>query len=242
MKSLVLLMVVLSFCLSGTACEGEKKNDRPGEANGDDTAAGVEIPLPSPELQGSLSVEEAVYASVSRRNYGDESLNLAQAGQLLWAAGGLGIDGITGASRTAPSAGATYPLEIYLVAGEVEDLPAGIYRYNYAAHSLEKLRQGDRRAELAGAALGQDVIARAPMSIVMAAIYERTTGRYGDRGVRYVHMDAGYASQNVYLQAESLNLATVAIGAFDDDAVQDILSIDEAPLMIMPVGTRNSKQ
>jgi SagB-type dehydrogenase family enzyme len=128
--------------------------------------------------------------------------------------------------------------EIYLVAGEVKDLAAGIYHYRWADHSIDLLRAGDVRQELAKAALGQGMVARAPMSVVFTAVYERTTRRYGQRGeVRYVSMDMGGAGQNIHLQAEALGLGTVIIGAFQDDDVKEVLGINgEEPLYIMPVG------
>ncbi len=196
------------------------------------------ISLSGPKTEGALSVEGALYDRVSRRRFGPGSLDLAQVGQLLWAAGGLGVKGSAGVSRTAPSAGATYPLELYLVAGRVEGAEAGLYHYDYRAHSLTLLAEGDLRIPLAGAALGQEMLAEAPASLVMVAHYERTTGRYGERGYRYVHMDTGYMSQNIYLQAEALSMATVAVGAFDDIEVSKVLGVEGAPLMIMPIGWR----
>lgn len=194
--------------------------------------------LPRPNFKGHLSVEEAIYERISRRSFKDQGLSLAQAGQLLWAAGGLGAEGAAGVSRAAPSAGATYPLEFYLAAGKVEGLLPGLYHYDYRAHALAMLQQGDHRAALARACLGQEMVVQAPLSIIMAAHYERTTRRYGERGYRYVYMEVGHVSQNIYLQAESLGLATVAVGAFDDAAVKKILGIKGAPLMVMPVGAR----
>ena len=103
------------------------------------------------------------------------------------------------------------------------------YHYDYRAHALAMLQQGDHRAALARACLGQEMVAQAPMSIIMAAHYERTTRRYGERGYRYVYMEVGHAAQNIYLQAESLGLATVAVGAFDDAAVKEILAMKAPP-------------
>ncbi|NMA92632.1 MAG: SagB/ThcOx family dehydrogenase, partial [Firmicutes bacterium] len=123
------------------------------------------ISLPGPKIKGSLSIEEALYNRVSRRSFGAGSLNRAQVGQLLWAAGGLGVDSAAGVSRTAPSAGATYPLELYLVVGRVEGMEAGLYHYDHRDHSLDILQKGDLRDWLAGAALGQQMIERAPASI-----------------------------------------------------------------------------
>ncbi|NLI70519.1 MAG: SagB/ThcOx family dehydrogenase [Firmicutes bacterium] len=194
--------------------------------------------LPEPGLQGNMSVEEALYRRVSRRSFHAGKLTRMQAGQLLWAAGGRGMSGDAGISRSAPSAGATYPLEIYLVAGDLEDTGPGLYHYLHHDHSLVMVQPGDLRMELARAALGQRAVARAPVSIIPVADYARTTGRYGERGYRYVHMEVGHVAQNIYLQSEALNLATVAIGAFDDDTVKEILAVRGAPLLIMPVGHR----
>lgn len=188
------------------------------------------------EGEGSLPVEAALSRRRSVRDYRADPLALAEAGQLLWAA--QGITGPDGRKRTAPSAGALYPLEVYLVAGRVEGLPAGIYRYQPDRHALLRVAQGDIRQVLSEAALDQECVRDAPAALVFAAVYGRTTGKYGDRGVRYVHMEVGHAAQNVYLQAESLGLGTVMVGAFHDDRVQAVLHMaaDEEPLAIMPAG------
>lgn len=196
-----------------------------------------EIKLPPPVLESSHSLEKAIFKRVSRRSFSKKPLAQAQVAQLLWAAQGKNADG---ASRTAPSAGATYPIEIYLVAGKVEGLEPGIYHYKYAEHSLVKIATKDFRENLAAAALNQHFVAEAPASIVLAANYARTTSRYGERGVRYVHMEVGHITQNIYLQCESLNLGTVAVGAFNDKKVKLLLEIKEEPLMIVPLGDISS--
>ncbi len=194
-----------------------------------------EIKLPSIQTIGKFSVEEAISKRRSAREYKDEALTLEEISQLLWAAQGI-TSGWGG--RTAPSAGALYPLEIYLVAGRVENLKPGIYRYNPERHSLIKIVEGDKRFALNSCSLFQTCIKNAPISIVICAQYERTTRKYGDRGRRYVHIEVGHVGQNIYLQAESLGLATVAIGAFVDEAVKKVLNIKEEPLYIMPVGKK----
>lgn len=198
------------------------------------------IKLPSPEHKGRVSVEEAIFKRRSTRRYKDEPLTLKEISQLLWAAGGKTIDGITGATRAYPSAGGIYPLEIYLIVGEVEGLVAGIYHYKWQDHTIALIKEGDFRRQLMRAALGQKAVADAPVSIVFTAIYSRTTRRYGKRGeIRYVPMDMGGAGQNVYLQAEVLGLGTVIFGAFDDGTIKKILGVkDEEPLYIMPVGKK----
>lgn len=194
-----------------------------------------EIKLPSPELKGNVSVEETLAKRRSRREYKDEPLTLKEAGQLLWSAQGITAKW---GGRTAPSAGATYPLEIYLVAGKVKTLAPGLYHYLPSSHTLVKVIEGDLRKQLAQAALGQKMIIKAPITIVITALFPRTTARYGERGVRYVHIEVGHAGENIYLQAESMGLATVAVGAFKDKGVKEILKLKEEPLYLMPVGWR----
>ena len=143
-------------------------------------------------------------------------------------------------SRAVPSAGATYPLEIFVVCGQnsIEEIEDGIYHYNVAHHSLTLHHKGDVRLDLARVALGEETIYQAPVDIIICALYERTTLHYGSRGERYVHMEVGHAGQNIYLQATALGLATVAIGAFYDEQVRQVLRLDKQykPLYIMPVG------
>ncbi len=178
-----------------------------------------------------MSVEEALNKRRSVRDYVAGSLTLEQVAHLLWAASGSNLY-----RRTAPSAGATYPLEFYLVAGEVAGLEQGTYHYVSSTHTINLVRAEDIRRRLSRASLGQTVIEKAPASIVIAADYERTCGRYGQRGTRYVHMEAGHAGQNISLEAVALNLGTVMVGAFDDKSVKEILVIEEEPLYIIPTG------
>jgi len=193
------------------------------------------IKLPEPSLNGSVSVEEAIKERRSRREYADAPLGMEEISQLLWSA--QGITGDTPHYRTAPSAGATNPLELYLIAGEVEGLKQGTYHYNPIDNTLTLRIEGDLRDALAAAALNQECISDAPALVVFTAIYERTTSRYGERGVRYVHMEAGHAAQNICLQCESMNLGTVTVGAFNDTKVKELLNLTkEEPLYIMPVG------
>jgi SagB-type dehydrogenase family enzyme len=195
------------------------------------------VKLPEPKHDSKVSVEKAISERRSIRAFADEALTLADVSQLLWAA-----QGITDPAgyRTAPSAGALYPLEVYLVSGKVASLPAGIYRYRPHGHELMKLLDGDRRSDLCSAALSQTAIKQAPVSIVVTAVYERTTQKYRDRGIRYVHLEAGHAAQNVCLEAVSLDLGTVVIGAFQDDDIKKLLPLgpSEEPLYLIPVGKR----
>jgi SagB-type dehydrogenase family enzyme len=176
------------------------------------------IVLDKPKRDGALSLERALAGRRSRREFLQKPLTVEQIGQLAWAAQGQDAHG---KYRTAPSAGATYPLELFVVTAD------GLFHYLPARHILEELMDRDVRAELAAAAWGQQFIATAPLTLVFAAQFSRTTGRYGQRGVRYVYMEAGHAAQNVHLQAESLGLGSVAVGAFDDDAVRNCLSLPD---------------
>jgi SagB-type dehydrogenase family enzyme len=195
--------------------------------------SGQVIALPTPRLKAALSLEEALSARRSVRSFGDQRLTAAELGQLLWAA-----QGITSPSgqRTAPSAGALYPLEVYAVT------PDGAYRYAAQGHRLVPQVAGDVRKALAVAAVGQASVSDAPSVIVIAAVYARTAGRYGaERSPRYVHLEAGHATQNVLLQAVALGLGAAPIGAFDDERVKAVLALppDQQPLYLIPVGHPN---
>lgn len=193
------------------------------------------ILLPTVSINSELSLESAIYQRRSIRNFVDSSLTLDQISQLLWSA-----QGITDKHgyRTVPSAGALYPLEIYLIAGSVEGLIPGLYKYLPAENALLRIKSEDLREEISSASYTQDFINTAPVSIVITCIYLKTTSKYGTRGIRYVHMEAGHSSQNIYLQSVSLGLGSVAIGAFNDQSIKNILSLpeDESPLYIMPIG------
>jgi SagB-type dehydrogenase family enzyme len=174
----------------------------------------------------------------SVRDFKSEPILLFQLSQILWAA--QGITNTQSNLRSIPSAGMTYPLEIYAVIGEegIEKVDAGVYHYEVASHILSMYISNDLRPELSQAALNQDSISVAPVSLVICAVYDRTLIRYSVRGERYVYMEAGHAGQNIYLQAFALNLGTVAIGAFREEAVREVLKLDNKmrPLYIMPVG------
>jgi SagB-type dehydrogenase family enzyme len=195
------------------------------------------VKLPPPAFQGKMSVAEALKKRRTVRQFAHRELDLAQVSQLLW-----GTDGVSDSRglRTAPSAGATYPLEFYLVVGErgVSGLAPGLYHYRPDSHSLELIRKEDLRTPVARACLHQTWMAEAPVMVVFAAQYSRCTARYGDRGIRYTHMEVGHAGQNLFLQAEALGLACGMVGAFQDRTLQETLHLPQQhePLLIMPVG------
>lgn len=200
-------------------------------------ANGIRISLPEPQYESGVSVEEALLNRRSVREYTGEPLTVQEVSQLVWAA--QGITDPRGL-RTAPSAGALYPLELYVVVGDVEDLAVGVYKYRPQEHELEKVLEGDLRAELAEVALGQASVETAAIDIVVTAVYERTTVKYGDRGIRYVYLEAGHPAQNLCLQATAMDLVIVTVGAFTDDQVKEVLNLpeNEHPLYIIPIGRK----
>ena len=205
--------------------------------------------LPSPKTDGQVSLEQTLENRRSRRDFIDRSLSAEQLSQILWAAYGVtnpntDNPSLMGGLRTAPSAGAVYPFEIYAIIGNVEGIEAGVYKYIAKEHKIIRIIDRDLREELSTAALGQGSIRKAPVSIFYSAVYSRMEERYGDRGRdRYVCMDLGHSAQNIYLQAEALNLGTCAVGAFIDEKVAEVLQLqeEEKPLYIMPVGHYNRR-
>ena len=194
------------------------------------------IKLATPRTAGELSVEQALRGRRSLRSFAATPLTLAEVSQLLWAA--QGITDQRG-HRTAPSAGALYPLELLLVAGNVTGLPSGVYRYRPAGHDLVLAVTGDRRAEVAKAC-GQGWVADAPAAVVFTAVFARTAKKYGERSARYVPIEVGAAAENLALQAEALGLGATVVGAFDDAALATILATaaEEQPLALLPVGRK----
>jgi len=199
--------------------------------------------LPAPNTDGAISVESALANRRSHRSFQDKALSQEQLSQILWSAYGVTLPrpaspAQRGGLRTAPSAGALYPLEIYAIIGNVDGIEPGVYRYDSGEHSIKQLIAGDVRAELSAAALNQSMVREAPLTVFYSAIFNRTTDRYGERGVLYVYIEVGHSAQNVYLQVEAMGLGTCAIGAFTDDTVRELLNLpaEEEPLYLMPVG------
>lgn len=182
-----------------------------------------------------MSVEAALLQRHSVREYSGDPLTLVELSQLLWAAQGVTH---SRGMRTAPSAGALYPLELYVIVGRVDGLEKGLYRYRIGDHDLQEVSREDLQDELTAAALGQDCVADAAAVIVIAGVVERSAVKYGERALRYVHMEVGAVAENVYLQATALGLGTVYVGAFRDARVKQVLRMPEAeePYAILPVG------
>ena len=195
------------------------------------------VKLPPPVKTGGMPLVEALEVRRTVRRFVSRPLSLGHISQLLW-----GADGTSDPRglRTAPSAGATYPLDLYLVVGErgVKDLPAGVYHYEVAAHALTPVAPGDARAAVARASLHQSWMTQAPVMVVITGEYRRCAARYGERGVRYTHMEAGNVSQNLFLAAETLGLGAGIVGAFEDKVLAQAAQLPPAhePLLVMPVG------
>lgn len=236
---LLISIIAISSCGNGKMTENEiNDNTAPGPEEQQLTYI-----LPIPETDSDTSVEKALASRRSHRSFLDKAITVEQLSQILWAAYGvtepdLSDPVLRGGLRTAPSAGAMYPLEIYAIVGNVEAIEPGVYRYISGEHKIVRTVDRDIREELREAALGQSMIGQAPALVFYSAVYERTTERYGDRGRSYVLIELGHSAQNVYLQAEALQLGTCASGAFTDGNVKKILDLpaDEEPLYIMPIG------
>ena len=193
------------------------------------------IKLPKPRLDGAVSVEKALQLRRSVREFSDRSLEVSQVAQLLWAAQGMTSPEL---HRTAPSAGALYGLELYTISARVIGIAPGCYRYEPLRHELQCTLEGALQPRLSRTALDQSAIVQAAAIFVLSGVYERVKRKYGQRGVRYTHLEAGHAAQNLLLQAAALDLGAVAIGAFDDMGVKHLLRLtpQEVPLYLLSVG------
>lgn len=198
----------------------------------------MKVILPPATRKGKLSFEEAVCLRRTVRGFRGIPLELGQLSQLLWVSNGI-VDPAT-ERRTIPSAGALYPLEVYVVVGKggVKGLEEGVFYYIPFEHALLRIREGDLRSKVAEASLWQMWMAQAPVMFVLCAEYSRTTSKYRERGIRYVLMEIGHAAQNLFLQSFALGLGAGIVGAFYDEEVKGILGLSKGhdPLLLMPVG------
>ncbi len=240
---------IVVLLLSLMACKKEKNTMENGNRIKVVKDTPLTYQLPQPQLKSEMSVEEVMEKRRSLRHFVDKSIDASDVAQVLWAAYGITQKAnhkqLRGGFRTAPSAGALYPLEIYLLVGKVDGIDPGVYRYNAESHQIEQTIDHDVKQDLAAAALNQKMIHEAPACLFYSAIYERTTEKYGGRGAeRYVCMDLGHSAQNVYLQVESLHMGTCAIGAFSDEKVRKVMHLPdkETPLYIMPFGYYYNKR
>jgi SagB-type dehydrogenase family enzyme len=197
------------------------------------------IPLPPACARGGVALWEALRARRSRRQLERGGLSLAEAAQLAWAAQGVSAPELEPPRRTAPSAGALYPLETHLVVRRVEGLAAGIYRYDAASHALRATRAAEAAEALVEASYWQAVVAAAPLVLAFTSVIGRSRPKYGSRAPRYALLEAGHAAQNALLAAGALGLAACPIGSFVDEAMAAALGVDglvEAPLYLVAVG------
>lgn len=188
------------------------------------------IKLPQPREKGKISLEETIKKRRSERSLSGKELTLEQIGQLLWACQGITHE--ARGYRSAPSAGATFPLEVYLVSA------GGLFHYIPQTHSLKRLKEKDLRLELSLASYGQTFVRDAAIDIVICAEFKRTTNPYGARGENYVYIEVGHAAENVHLEAVAEGLGSVPVGAFSDNRVSKLLDLPEGliPIYIIPVG------
>ncbi len=231
MKIKIILIIFLAALISPCESNNEKEN--------------MTISLPEPDTTGSVSIEQCLAGRRSERSYKNKSLTMEEVSQVLWAAYGItdpqpdGPSFMRGGQRTSPSAGALYPLEIYLVASKVEGLQPGIYKYDSRNHKLEKQQEGNFNRQLSNASLHQSSIEQAAANLVYSAVFSRTTQKYGSRGEeRYVYMEAGHSAENVCLQAYALKIGVCTVGAFNDSAVKKVIGMpdEEEPLYVLPMG------
>jgi SagB-type dehydrogenase family enzyme len=189
------------------------------------------VDLPAPDTEGFIPLETAMASRRSVRSYGPEALSDAELGQLCWSAQGITEEG--GRFRAAPSAGALYPLEVYVATDQA------LYHYSPEDHALGLVRGEDVRLDLQAAALGQEHVGQAPAVFIMTGVVSRLEVKYGDRSWQYMLLEAGHAAQNLLLQATTLELGACPVGAFEDDGLAGILGLDdgEAPLYLITVGT-----
>lgn len=227
---LILIIVALAL-LAGLGFYAYKHHDAIWESIR--SKGSTVVSLPAASVKGTMSLEEAIVKRQSASLFKAEPISVQQLSQLLWAA-----QGVTSKGRTAPSAGALYPLDLYVIAGNVKDLPPGIYRYLPMDNSLELLQSGDKRKELATAVHEPKDISAAAALIVIAANPVKTQAKYGSRGQRFVYLETGHATENLLLQAAALGLGTVAIGGFEENTLQLLMNLpkEEEALYIVPVG------
>lgn len=226
-RIVALVAILLIMALLGSAIlTWQRRVDRPrarGTERGD-------LRLPPPNTAGGMPLAEALAARRSRREFAAQRLTLDQVAQLCWA--GQGITDIATGHRTAPSAGALYPLTIFVVDS------AGIYEYEPRKHVLQQYLTGDFHRELQAVALDQPCVGAAPVCLVIAMDVARSASKYGSRAERYCLLEAGHSAQNVLLQATAIGLAGVPVGAFDDGSVAELLHLPQAlrPVYLLPIG------
>ena len=245
MKRTIASIIILTFVFSISLYSQQTINNEEKKSSDVET-----ISLPSPQFDGNTSVEKALNTRRSTRSFLPEPLTLQQISQILWAAQGITKKVDTpsiywlekyeyqGGYRTAPSAGALFPIEIYIVTGSVQNLFPGVYKYIPKNHSLKKVMDGNIILDVYNTALKQNAIKEAPALLIISSVLERVEAKYEKRAERYVYIEVGAVCENVYLQCSTLGLGTVIIGAFNDDPLKAVLQLpkEENPMGIMPIG------
>ncbi len=230
-RTAVGMAVAMLLLLPVSGCQGPPAPPEEAEPSVAETL----VQLPRVPGEGETSLEELLSRRESVREFAPEALELKDVAAVLGAGAGFPADGLTGATGTVPSAGGTYAVDLTLVAGQVRGLEPGVYNYCAREHGLHATGAGDVREDLAAAA-NQDFVGQAPAVLIISGVYERTTATYGERGERYVHLEAGHVAQNVTLQAQARGLGTVLVGAFQDQEVQLFLAGGQQPLLLIPLG------
>lgn len=192
------------------------------------------IKLPNPKLKSGVSFEETLLKRRSHRAYTKKPLGIGEISQLLFAGEGV----IEEERRTVPSAGAFYPIEIYLSVSRVKKISPGLYKYSPENHSLDKISNNNWRAKLAEAAFSQPWVKEAPALFILCGKFEKTVKKYDEKGAIFVAMEAGHVAQNISLQAAALNLGTLCVGGFNNKQIDRLLNLDKKtePYYIIPVG------
>jgi SagB-type dehydrogenase family enzyme len=223
-----ILWVILLLCITSISCF--KSANAFQERDRNQMIPEEIIPLDPPYIEIKMPLVDAIEKRRSVRAFESKKLSMGQISLLLWASQGM-TDEATG-FRSVPSAGALYPLEVFFVDSE------GAYQYIAQGHHLIMISSDDLRTDVMEASLSQTFIADAPVAVIICAVYERTTAKYGERGKMYVHLEAGHACQNLLLTATALGLGAVPVGAFDEEAINKTLGLpkDHTPLYIVPIG------
>ena len=197
------------------------------------------IQLPNVLQEATMGFAEVLRRRKSIRAFSNQPLSLDDLGFLLWASTGIQRVEQGYEFRTAPSAGALYPIETYIAANNIEDVDSGIYHYNIKNHLLEEIKTGNFGDALAHAALGQQICATASAVFIWTAIFERSKWKYNQRAYRYIYLDAGHIAENLALAAASINCGSCQVGAFFDDEINSIVDIDgaeESTILLSVIG------
>lgn len=197
------------------------------------------IKLTTPQSMKTETLNYAIQKRKSTREFSQKPISQEQLSYLLWASTGIQRREFGFEFRTAPSAGALYPIETYVIINKVDTIPQGVYHYNIKNHNLETIKTGDFRTNISNAALGQYMCSHAATVFIWTAIFNRSKCKYGERAYRYIYLDAGHIAENLALSATSLQLGTCQIAALYDDEVNQIIDVDgitESTLYLSVVG------